>query len=313
MRRSDFLGFRDFQGEFIFGEQLYVMGQGAELLNDNYNDHLEGKLIVVAEELGVNKESFRPLWEKIKSFATNPRMLVSKKYFSKYRIHNFAFFFIMSNQEYAVCLDADDRRYACLEVNDREKKNFAFWTSLRAKCFNQETGDLFFSWLYKTTEFDDVDIRNLPNTELRQRIIENSLSAGCRFLKDHKEGRDAVFEEKLENKRTKIREAAIRKFTEKLENKHDSAELLQKTNDEKIEAELLEFTEQLDKERKESQWIQSSDLCEAFKEWCRSRNESLTKIKVFLNQIIKHIDKKHTHRGSYYNQDSIRLPGARSK
>jgi len=141
----------------------------------------------VANELGTTKEAFRPLWEKIKAFTTEEETPIDKKYANKYRVNNFSFLFINSNHENALLLEKDDRRWACFEVSEAKKGDFKYWRELRKKCFNQETADLFFSWLCKTHEFDEVDISELPETEARTRIKERSLGPIDRFLLEIKE------------------------------------------------------------------------------------------------------------------------------
>jgi len=256
----------------VLGKRLYISSQGNELLNDQYTDHLEGKLLVVADELAVTQECFRPLWERLKKFSTDGDLLVNKKYCSRYSINNFAFLFIISNHETSVRLDKDDRRYACFEVAEAKKSDWKYWKDLRARCFNQETADLFFSWLYKTHEFDDVNIRNLPQTDLRARIIENSQPVAVRYLQH------------LASKRSQLETAFAQLSDEKQRNLF-----------------LMRLSPKDAESLREGRWIKTTHFFRNFKDWASDQNEKIPKERTFAQQISKMIQKKKKVDGFHYD------------
>ena len=246
--------------ELIFGEKLY----------------LAGKLLVVADELGSTSEGFRPLWERLKAYTTDKKTTVNKKFVSKYSVHNVAFLFIMSNHEHTMVLDADDRRYACFEVSEVKKGDFKYWDGLRKRCFNQETADLFFSWLCKTHEFDDVDIRALPETEARTRIKERSLGSVARYLRH------------LKN----MWSPGIREYASL------SAEQ-QATYLKRLPRQEAEFLAN-------SRWVQSTEFFDRYSEWASRHRETPVKFKNFTAYVSKLLDKAHKKQGQFYDLYSIK-------
>jgi len=260
----------EFLGDHILGKHLFVMRQGTELLTEQFNEHLEGKLIIVADELGASKDTFLPLWEKIKVLATSKTLSIRKLYAARYEVSNFTFPVVLSNNEMAVFVDSDDRRFGCLQVSDAQKGNLKYWSDLRATCFNDETGNLFFSWLCKTNEFNNIDARKLPKTELRRRVIENSLPSAYRFLEAESHTFTSMFPD----------------YKERLERK---------------EVKCVE-TETYERER----WVSGSNLMKKIKTWAWEHNEKAVNVNKFGSQIIKYITKKRTRDGVFYDVSSFK-------
>ena len=266
----------DFQ-KLVLGKKLYWEDKGQNILNEKYTDHLEGKLLVVANELGSTKEAFRPLWEKIKAFTTDTETAIEKKYVSKYSVKNFAFLFILSNHENSLVLEKDDRRWACLEVSESKKGDFDYWDGIRERCFNQETANLFFSWLCKTHEFDDVNIRRLPETEARTRIKVRSLNSIDRFLLDVKD----QWSEHAQHYASLASEEEKKQFLKTLS-----------------PGEYEAF--------KNARWIQSTLFFEKFCTWTYAHKEPDVKDKIFTSHISKILKKERRGEGFFYDLYSIK-------
>src|SRR5690606_16842207 len=69
----------DFLSDYVLGERLTHIETGIETLSGQYTDHLRGKLLVVADELAMNKEDYHTLWEKLKHTLSGKTMACNGK------------------------------------------------------------------------------------------------------------------------------------------------------------------------------------------------------------------------------------------
>ena len=58
-----------------------------------------------------------------------------------------------------------------IEMDNKRANDREYFAHIINTCFNQDTGDHFYSWILETDEFDDVDPGRKVNNERRSKAI----------------------------------------------------------------------------------------------------------------------------------------------
>jgi len=160
----------------------------------SHNPHLQGKRLILVNEMGSTKEEFRSNFDKIKDYITNHRININPKHANPYEIANISNYILCSNNRDSLYLSDTARRYFILEVNPKYALNDVYYGKLRKECFNQEFGNIFYTYLMN---YNRVNLRQVPTTKLKQEIISLSMPSYKKFINDIVEYRDC--EEKSES------------------------------------------------------------------------------------------------------------------
>lgn len=126
----------------------YFGGHGIELTKEQdlvgFNDHLATSIFVSLNEAvwGGNKASEGI----IKSLITDPFINVERKYLPKFRVPNRTHLVVMSNNDWAVPVGHDDRRYVVLNPSAHRVGQVAYFEALRA-CINNGGKEAFIQYL----------------------------------------------------------------------------------------------------------------------------------------------------------------------
>ena len=174
--------FYDFMCEYVLGKELCHQGTGIQVFTGNFNYHLMGKLLVFADEMAATKEQFHAQWQAMKNISSSKHLAINKKFADVTVVRNHFYCFFATNNRNAVSLDVSDRRFDIITMNGVYANDTAYFKALIAECWNQRTGDLFFSWLRHTHEFDDIDYRKRVDTSARRELILLSMPSSLRFL-----------------------------------------------------------------------------------------------------------------------------------
>jgi len=165
--------FVDFFSRYVIGEHLYYQCLGLEKAGAKFNKFLEGKLLVVVNELAAGGFECRDYLEVLKSMITDDRMSIEPKGVDPYMVTSYLNYIMMSNHDDALYISYKDRRYACYGVDDiyAGPHNRPFWVKFRKDVFNQNAGDAFYSYLVDLDPTKLPDPRVVPNTPLRAKMI----------------------------------------------------------------------------------------------------------------------------------------------
>jgi len=172
----------DFHSLWVMGQKLTHMEAGIQVLTGKYCDHLRGKLLVVADELSMNKEDYHSLWETLKNALSALYMILDGKYMRKFKIKNLFYVILNTNRNNAVFVEDMDRRFDFLQLSEKYMQNREYFGWLKRMCFNQDTANHYFTWLVKTDEFEDVDTGVKVNNIRRKQAIESCLPPHFYFL-----------------------------------------------------------------------------------------------------------------------------------
>ena len=145
------------------------------------------------------KDEFKSNFDKIKSYITDPTILIEPKGVDPYKIKNISNFILFTNHRDAIIVEESDRRYAIFEMSSAHINDTEYFSNIRKECFNQSVADEFYTYLL---DFAAVDISKIPNTALRQEMMNMSKSTPLKFLDAINEYSD--MKEKILNNGTEV-------------------------------------------------------------------------------------------------------------
>lgn len=165
----------------VIGEDL-SLETGSEPLVSNFNNILEGKLMVFFEELeNFSVNQWTAISSKLKRYITSNKITIENKGVNRYETDNINNYFILSNND--AIRDDDGRRYFICDISTKYKQNKAYFGTLRKECFNDVVGRAFYCYLM------DVDTsgfipQDFPTTQSKLDSIAKRLEVPYQYLKD---------------------------------------------------------------------------------------------------------------------------------
>jgi phage/plasmid-associated DNA primase len=166
---------------------------GIQSITQKHNTAIQGKRVVVINEMSSTRDEFKSNFDKIKSYITDPVISIEPKGVNPYSIDNIGNYLLFTNHRDAIIVEEHDRRYAIFEMSTAKMNNNEYFGMLKDECFNQDVADSFYTYLL---DYAVVDVRNIPNTALRQEMMSLSKSTPLRFLEYAlDEGKDEIWDE----------------------------------------------------------------------------------------------------------------------
>lgn len=168
--------------DHIYGEYTCVRFDTIDQVLDKFNALLVGKIFVLVNEGKTeSKQEFTRCYNKLKSMADSPTILVEDKFKSKYTVRNIINVNITTNFD---CIKMEEsssnRRYFVLESSDEVANNPEYFAPLRAACADQECGDIFYS--YMRSDWPLTDLTNPPMTSYKQELTNAAMPNHKRFV-----------------------------------------------------------------------------------------------------------------------------------
>ncbi len=144
----------------IFGS-YYLTINSLKHLVGHFNSHLQNAYLIFANEAiwGGDKREIGAL----KAIVTDPTILIEAKCKDAFQVQNCRHLIICSNEDWAVHIDLDDRRFFCLEVSSKHKEDTSYFTSLIAQMDNGGTEALMYDLLNE--DLKDFDPRSMPSND----------------------------------------------------------------------------------------------------------------------------------------------------
>jgi DNA polymerase III delta prime subunit len=166
----------DFLVKHIFGRHLSVSTSGIKSLTQRFNGAVRGKLFICCNELTTiesGKGAFNSAFDTMKNLITDRLIQIEHKGLEHIQIDNLCNFMGTTNHMFTAKLEKGDRRYACFQVNNEYVGNWDYFNKL-GDSLNQETGDMFYTYLFNYPKEKMLDLRKIPQTQLREQLINNS-------------------------------------------------------------------------------------------------------------------------------------------
>ena len=153
---------------------------GISKLVQKHNTCLMNKRLVVVNECSSTSNEFRSSWDKMKSLITDPYVSIEPKNINSFKIDNISNFLLFSNHYDSILIAQHDRRYSVHEASAIHKNDTKYFDNLASQCFNTATYDAFFTYLL---DFDCVNLREIPQSQLRIEMQEISMATPLKYLK----------------------------------------------------------------------------------------------------------------------------------
>ncbi len=185
--------FLDFFSDYVIGRGMTHEGAGLDQVLTKFNSHLKGKKLVIVDEIASSSDKWRGNFDKMKTLITSSKLQIEHKGVDCIAVDNLAGYFFLSNNYDAIKLESSDRRYLCLKVSNKYRGNLKYFKNLR-ETFNQQTGDLFYSYLLSRGERLNLNPRShlsVPSTSFKESLIDINQSSSDVFINNIKENIDA--------------------------------------------------------------------------------------------------------------------------
>jgi hypothetical protein len=161
------------------GKDLGLQVGKLEDLTQTHNTHMRGKLIINANE-ATNQPAIRDV-NILKGLITETDLIINPKNVNQYTVSNFSRLMITSNYKQCMRLDADDRRYFCLEISDKKKNNDEYFAPLVDGLTNEQTQQDFFTYL-ANYDISDFHPQRPPMTKIKCEMIGIQISNVVAFM-----------------------------------------------------------------------------------------------------------------------------------
>ena len=181
--------------EYILRKINIVSMVGVGNVVGKFNTILQGKRLICINEMSSTKDEFRSNFDKMKSYITDPTLIIEPKGINSYSVDNISNFIMFSNHRDSVIVEQQDRRYAIFEMSIKYMNNWDYFSNIRKKCFNQDVADEFYTYLMN---FKTVPIHIIPNTDLRNELINLSKANPIKFIDFVRDDPDSM--ERMTNK-----------------------------------------------------------------------------------------------------------------
>jgi hypothetical protein len=159
---------------------MYCMLASLETLTQKFNAYQIGKLFIVLNEIQSYGGSFKDA-DKMKTIITEEDRLAEPKGKDAFPVKCYENYVLLSNNDWTVRVDADDRRYACTRVNAKYYGDKAYFDRLGA-VLTAETAK--FMGFLLARDISEWNPRRIPTTTLRVEMKEMSLTAPMRYALD---------------------------------------------------------------------------------------------------------------------------------
>lgn len=164
---------------YILGNDSIAETIGIQSITQKHNTIIQNKRLVLVNEMSSTKEEFRSNFDKIKSLITDSHIQIEPKGVASYKIDNIGNYILCTNHADSIIVGEHDRRYAVFEASDAHINDWDYFENLRAKCFNQDVANAFYTYLL---EFDVVPLGKIPKTAIRQQLQSQSLPTPLKFV-----------------------------------------------------------------------------------------------------------------------------------
>ena len=179
----------DFLMVHLFGLGLSEQTIGIDKLVQRFNGCIASKLFINPNELVSITDGFNNVFDRLKPLITDNFIQVEQKGIEPFTIENNANFIMTTNHSHTIKVERCDRRYALFSCDNKYTKNFDYFDKL-SKSLTQDCANNLFTYLKKYEI--KIDLRRIPETELRRETISLSLPNPIRFLKEIQENLDTI-------------------------------------------------------------------------------------------------------------------------
>lgn len=164
----------------MMGERNCDIGiNGISAITQKHNTCVEGKRLLVINEMSSSRDDFRPNFDKIKSNITDSTIKVEPKGFPSYNCKNIGNYVFISNHEDSIIVEESDRRYQICKCSNAYQNNKTYWEKWRNLVLTENGRDSYYTYLMN---YKVCNLHKIINIALRQEMINRSLPSSIKYL-----------------------------------------------------------------------------------------------------------------------------------
>ncbi len=150
-----------------------------DFLTARFNKRVAGKLLIYADEAFFHGD--KGAADRLKAFISKKVITLEEKGKDTYETDHFARIVATTNRDHALTLDNDDRRWLILEVNEDQKKNYAYFAALEAEIAAGGV-EAFHAFLLNPDLLQGINLRETPDTPAIVKQKVQSLKSDEAFI-----------------------------------------------------------------------------------------------------------------------------------
>lgn len=148
-----------------------------------FNSSFIGKqLILINEAMDTGNRAGNQI---MKNRVTEDEQMVERKGQEAFYVRDFCNYMIATNNDFSSIVEANDRRYLCLEVSDKVCAGMPganqYWDRIYDRLLTVEAGKHIFHWLLRR-DLSDFKIQNIPETAYKKELKLKQSGVGVRYL-----------------------------------------------------------------------------------------------------------------------------------
>lgn len=175
----------DFFIHHLVGNGLGWMAPELSQMTMDFNSHLENKVVIGVHEVGYQSvKTYSQEYNRLKSLITDSKISIHPKYELVREAQNFSNLILHSNSGLPLEGD-DDRRFCVFQTSDEKVGDLEYFRKLKEN-LKPENADHIGSYLINIPHLM-VDLEKIPQTQIREEIIESSEPAPIRFIRELRE------------------------------------------------------------------------------------------------------------------------------
>jgi hypothetical protein len=171
--------FWDWFGKYILGI-LYQYVNNIDTIFNKFSKRFENCLLVILDEISSGGNAY-VLNNQLKSIITQTVQSIEPKGMEAYLLNDYRNYIFLSNNKHIVKVENTDRRFCMFECNNCYVGNHEYFKNLNQCLMNPEVQIHYFHYLIQY-DLSNFQVRNFPNTKLRQEVMELSVPNHIRFL-----------------------------------------------------------------------------------------------------------------------------------
>ena len=196
----------DFIGEEVLGRENFYSTTRIDDVMGRFNGAIRAKKLIVLNECDMTGSRWHGANDQLKGLITEPYVSIEEKGIDIKRIDDFAGYMILSNHAMPIRIELGDERFVALDVSAKYKGNRKYFSELLRLLKRPDSASSFMAYLL-SRDITGWCPRDVPNTRMKQELMEASMPNPQRFLLDYM---DTDWLETDEN----IREISCKRFYE---------------------------------------------------------------------------------------------------
>lgn len=167
----------------VFGSRLLYQANGQGSLAKQFNNLLDGKLLINVDEAREDQKANQDLYDKLKNMITESTQEIEKKNVDSEIRPSYLNFLVTTNNSRSVWVDHHDSRNVFIECSNHRRGDESYFKNLLKITEHPDAGSAFINFLLQRK---NIDIYKIPQTKLLLANKYYCLPSSLRFLIDFK-------------------------------------------------------------------------------------------------------------------------------